>query len=202
MGPQASPPVPPLSSSEEWNPLRREVNIQLKGLVFSSPKPSLANCSDTVLGVGVYVYMCVWKTCSSPRRGLLFIAIPDSISCPRSDFRGGPRGPRPPFCGLLNISGLHIHYWIQAFANFKRPECTRLYLRELQSQNFPGGTCARNSLGKCGDRSPDRRYRAHIATVYYIYRPPLSRNPPSAPCVDTKCYPAWCIQSLKFSTLS
>ena len=42
---------------------------------------------------------------------------------------------------------------------------------------------------KCAVRSPDGRYRAHIATVeyyntrileYYIFRPPLSQNPPSA----------------------
>ena len=33
----------------------------LVGLVFSSPKPSLANCSDTVLDVGVYVYVCCLK---------------------------------------------------------------------------------------------------------------------------------------------
>ena len=30
-------------------------------------------------------------------------------------------------------------------------------------------------------RSPDGRYRAHIITVYYISRPPLSLNPLSAP---------------------
>ena len=34
-----------------------------------------------------------------------------------------------------------------------------------------------NSLEKCVVRSPDGRYRAHIATVYYISRPPLSQNP-------------------------
>ena len=39
-------------------------------------------------------------------------------------------------CGLLNISALHVQYGIQAFAKFKRPECTRLPLRELQSQKF------------------------------------------------------------------
>ena len=39
-------------------------------------------------------------------------------------------------CGLLNISALHVQYRIQAFAKFKRPECTRLQLRELQSQKF------------------------------------------------------------------
>ena len=30
-------------------------------------------------------------------------------------------------------------------------------------------------------RSPDGRYRAHIITVYYISRPPLSLNPLSVP---------------------
>ena len=34
-----------------------------------------------------------------------------------------------------------VQYGIQAFAKFKRPECTRLHLREL-SENFPGGACA------------------------------------------------------------
>ena len=48
-------------------------------------------------------------------------------------------------------------------------------------KNFPGGTCARNSLEKCAVRGPDGRYRAHIATVYYISRPPLSQNPPPTP---------------------
>ena len=35
-------------------------------------------------------------------------------------------------------------------------------------KNFLGGACARNSLEKCTVRSPDGRYRAHIATLYYI----------------------------------
>ena len=48
-------------------------------------------------------------------------------------------------------------------------------------KNFPGGARARNSLEKSVVRSPDRRYRALIATVYYISRPHLSQNPPSAP---------------------
>ena len=54
-------------------------------------------------------------------------------------------------------------------------------------KNFPGGACARNSLEKCAVRSPDRRYRAYIATVYYILRPPLSQNPPSAPVFLCVC---------------
>ena len=47
-----------------------------------------------------------------------------------------PGGPGPRFCGFLNISALHVQYGFQAFARFKRPECTRLHLRELQSQIF------------------------------------------------------------------
>ena len=35
-------------------------------------------------------------------------------------------------------------------------------------------------------RRPDGHYRAHIATVYYISRPPLSQNPPSAPALCLK----------------
>ena len=69
-----------------------------------------------------------------------------------------------------------------SIVKFKRPECTRLHLRELQSQKFSRRPCARNSLEKCAVRSPDGRYRAHITTVYsyYISRSPLSQNPPSA----------------------
>ena len=52
----------------------------------------------------------------------------------RADLGVSP-GP-PPFCGLLNISELHVQNGIQAFARFVRPECTRLHLRELQSQKF------------------------------------------------------------------
>ena len=36
-------------------------------------------------------------------------------------------------------------------------------------------------LEKCAVRSPHGRYRANIATVYYISRLPLSQNLPSAP---------------------
>ena len=52
-------------------------------------------------------------------------------------------------------------------------------------KNFPARACARNFPEKCAVRSPDRRYPADIATVYYqlyyIFRPPLSQHPPSAP---------------------
>ena len=48
-------------------------------------------------------------------------------------------------------------------------------------KNFPGGACIRNSPEKCAIHSPHGRYCAHIATVYYISRLPLSQNPLSAP---------------------
>ena len=64
----------------------------------------------------------------------------------RADLGVGPGGPALPppllsgiffFCKRVS----DIQYGIQAFAKFKRPECTRLHLREL-SENFPGGACA------------------------------------------------------------
>ena len=58
----------------------------------------------------------------------------DSLS--RADFWVGRGGPGPPFCGLLNILALHVQYGIQAFAKFKRPEFTRLHVKELQSKKF------------------------------------------------------------------
>ena len=74
-------------------------------------------------------------------------------------------------CGLLNISALHVQYGIQAFAKFKRPECTRLQLRELQSQKFSWRSMRRNFVEKCAVRKPNGRFRAHIATLHYISRP-------------------------------
>ena len=124
----------------------------------------------------------------------------------RADLGVGPGGPAPPpllsgiffFCKRVS----DVQYGIQAFAKFKRPECTRLHLREL-SENFPGGACAypgcqrllshaRKTSGtqgsmrpklptKCTVLSPVERYRAHIATEYSISGPPLSQNPPYAP---------------------
>ena len=51
-------------------------------------------------------------------------------------------------------------------------------------KNFPGEECARIFQEKCAVRNPNRRYRAHIVTVYYISWPPLSQNPPSAPALS------------------
>ena len=107
----------------------------------------------------------------------------------KGGFRGGPRGADPRFCpGIFFFCKRvwNVQYGIQEFAKFKRPEWTRLHLRELQSQNFPRGACARNSLEKCAVRSADERCRCHIATVYYISRTPLSENPPSTPEWDSE----------------
>ena len=48
-------------------------------------------------------------------------------------------------------------------------------------KNFHRGACIQTSLEECPARSPDGRYCAHNATVYYISRPPLSQNPLSTP---------------------
>ena len=60
----------------------------------------------------------------------------------------------------MKFKAQYVQYGIQAFAKFKRPECARLHLRELRSQNFLGGACARNSLEKCAVRNPDDRYHS------------------------------------------
>ena len=51
----------------------------------------------------------------------------------RADLGVGPGGsaPPPPTPFVVYYSALHVQYGIQAFAKFKRPECTRLHLREL-----------------------------------------------------------------------
>ena len=98
----------------------------------------------------------------------------------KGGFRGEPAPFPPPFCGLLNISALHVHYGIQAFAKFKRPDALDCISENFNLKVFLEGACARNYLEKCTVRSPDGLHRAHIATVYYISRPPLSQNPPSA----------------------
>ena len=57
----------------------------------------------------------------------------------------------------------------------------RLHLRELQSQNFS----RRSRRPKLPRKVRRSQYwwalSRHIATVYYISRPPLSQNPPSSP---------------------
>ena len=116
---------------------------------------------------------------------------------PRADLGVGPGGPGPPFCGLLNFSALHVQYGIQAFAKCKHPECIRLHPRELQSQKFPVGASAQNSLEKSVVRSPDGCYRAHIATVYNIPRPPpitKSSVRPWLPAAPSEKGPSTCRQ--------
>ena len=74
----------------------------------------------------------------------------------------GRGGPGPPFCGLLNILALHVQYGIQAFAKFKRPEFTRLHLRELQTKKF-----SRRSM-----RPPRkvRRSRSHRSKTQILFQ--------------------------------
>ena len=98
-------------------------------------------------------------------------------------FRGGPKGPLPPpppppppplwFIKYFSITCLESRHLLNLSVQ-NAPDCiSENFILKI----FPGGGCARNSTV----RSPDGRYRAHIATVYYISRPPLSQNPPSTP---------------------
>ena len=79
-------------------------------------------------------------------------------------------------CVLLNISALLVQFGIQAFAVFKRSECTRLHLRERQFQNFPGGACPWIPLECSAIGGPDGGYRAHIDTILYISAPSITKS--------------------------
>ena len=87
-------------------------------------------------------------------------------------------------CVLLNISALRVQCGIQAFAKSKRPECTRLHLTELQFQNFCQGACPRAPY-KVAPLALRIGAIVPILPLYYIFGPPLSQNPPSAP--ETCC---------------
>ena len=102
----------------------------------------------------------------------------------KGGFRGGPRVPGLPFCPgnfFFRKRVTDVQYGIQAFAKFNLQNALDCISENFNLKNFPGRACARNSQKKCTVRSPDERYCAHIATVYYISRPPLSQNPPSSP---------------------
>ena len=103
----------------------------------------------------------------------------------KGGFRSVPREPRSPFCGLLNISALHVQYGFDMHLLDLSVQKALDFISEnfnLKSC-FHAEACTRTSLEKCAARSSDGRYRAHNATVYYISRPPLSQNPPSAPVI-------------------
>ena len=75
---------------------------------------------------------------------------------------------------MLNIESRHL-------LNLSVQNALDCISEDCSLKNFPGGAYALNSLEKCAVRNSDGRYYAHIATVYYISRAPLSQNPPSAP---------------------
>ena len=106
-------------------------------------------------------------------------------------FRNGPRGPcpPPPLLWFIKISALHLQYGIQTFAKFKHPECTRFNTsqRTSISKKFSWRSMHPKLPEKFAIRSPDGQYYAHIDSVYYIYRPPLSKNLSSAPVYSSAC---------------
>ena len=102
----------------------------------------------------------------------------------RADLGVSRGGPGSPFCGLLNISALHFQYEIQAFAKFKRPECTRLHLGEFHSQKF-----SRSSM-----RPPRkvRRSQSHRSKTQILFQ---SNHYSCTPRKRTR--PIFCICSLQ-----
>ena len=107
----------------------------------------------------------------------------DSLS--RADLGVGRGGPGPPFCGLLNISALHFQYEIQAFAKFKRPECTRLHLGEFHSQKF--------SWSSMRPPRKVRRSQSHRSKTQILFQ---SNHYSCTPRKRTR--PIFCIAVLKF----
>ena len=89
--------------------------------------------------------------------------------------------PQPHLWFIKYFSVLHVEYESTHLLNLSVQNAVDCLSENFNLKNFSGGACTQNSLEKCAVRSPDGRYRTHIATVYYIFRPPLSQNPPSAP---------------------
>ena len=95
----------------------------------------------------------------------------------RADLGVGPGGSAPPSVVyqifqnyMFNIGSRHLLNCISENFNL---------------ENFSGGACARNSLEKCAVRSPDGRYRVHIATVYCISRAPYITKSSLRPSIKT-----------------
>ena len=96
-----------------------------------------------------------------------------------------PGGPAP-FCGLSNTVFQHYMFNMESryFLHLSVQKALDFISKNFNLKNcFQGGAWTRTSLEKCVARSSDRRCRAHNAIVYYISRPPLSQNPPSAPVI-------------------
>ena len=108
---------------------------------------------------------------------------------------GVPPPPRPP-CGLLYISALHVQYGIQAFAKFKRPECTRLHLREFQSQKISRRSM-RPKLPRKVRRYWQSRWAPYSHFIRYFQAPSIT-NRPSAPGF---CFVSSLISNLLFPQL-
>ena len=108
----------------------------------------------------------------------------------KGGFGVGPGGPGPCFCAgifsfvnvcrMFNMESRHL-------LNLSVQNALDCISENSSLKHFPRGACFWNYFIECAVRSPDGRYRAHIATVYYISRPPLSQNPPPA-SADVRAY--------------
>ena len=100
----------------------------------------------------------------------------------------GESRPLPPFCGLFKFQHYIFNMESRHLLNLSIQNALDLiHLRELQSQKFSWRSMCPKLPEKFAVHSPDGQYYAHIDSVYYIYRPPLSRNPSSAPVYSSAC---------------
>ena len=129
----------------------------------------------------------------------------------KGGFGVGPGGPGPCFCAgifsfvnvcrMFNMESRHL-------LNLSVQNALDCISENSSLKHFPRGACFWNYFIECSVRSPDGRYRAHIATVYYISRPPLSQNPPPASadvrayCKDINMRERWhvCCPPISFTT--
>ena len=84
---------------------------------------------------------------------------------------------------FLNISAFYMfNMESRHLLNLSVQNALDFISMDFNVKHFPGGVCARNSLEQCVVRCPYGRYRAHIATVYYISRPPSITRSSVHPC--------------------
>ena len=90
------------------------------------------------------------------------------------DFKGGFRGaPRAPLVVYYTFQHYMFNMESRHLLNSSVQNALDCISENFNLKKFPEGACARNCLEKCAViGSPDGR---HIATLYYISRPPLTQ---------------------------
>ena len=89
------------------------------------------------------------------------------------DFKGGFRVPAAPLVVYYTFQHYMFNMESRHLLNSSVQNALDCISENFNLKKFPEGECARNCLEKCAViGSPDGR---HIASLYYISRPPLSQ---------------------------